>query len=168
MATVTGLEEIFRRLKNLQGDGSAKILNKGLRAGAKIILAEQRAQVPVSTDPRLVAELLRFSLGIKAKTYRQSGVVVFLVGPRSRFGKDKKTNQRKERSWAAGKRVRRLFAKQPKATMASRQLPTAYAHLAGKGRRQEWFAASSRGAESRAQTAIIDTIAAEIEKAASR
>jgi hypothetical protein len=161
---VTGLEEVLGKLKQFQADAADKILNKGLRAGAKLILAEQKARAPISTDPRLVPGLLALALGIKSKTYKSAGVVVFIIGPQTRFTRNKRTKERKPAKWLSRKRVQKLFAKHPKASLAQRQTPTAYAHLAGPGRKEQWFTSSTQAID-RAQQAIIDAITEAIDKA---
>lgn len=76
---VGGLEETIKRLDGLKRRVKNTILRKAMRRATAIVLKAARGNCPKDTG------LLRKSLGSKVKAYRQSGVVVGLVGPRKGF-----------------------------------------------------------------------------------
>ena len=78
-ATVRGLEGIFAELRGVDAKVRKKILRKAVGEASKIVLRDAKSRVPVATGQ------LRKSLGRRVKTYRGSGVVVVLVGPRTGF-----------------------------------------------------------------------------------
>jgi HK97 gp10 family phage protein len=79
---ITGLEELIRRLESLDPKMRRKTLKAAVNAGSRILLAEMKAGVPSSLND---TGLLRKSLGRRIKVYRQSGIVVAIVGPRRGF-----------------------------------------------------------------------------------
>jgi hypothetical protein len=160
-AQITGLDQITRRLKDVGDKTAKKILPKAMKKGAVEIKQGMRSAVPVSTDERLVAGLLKAALGEKVKSYR-GGVTVAIVGPRSAFKRNKKTKQR-ERT-ALGKRALKQGLKRS-AGKAADQNPTQYAHLAGPGRKQQFMTQASKATD-KARDVIITEVSQGIEEAA--
>lgn len=79
---VVGLGDCLRVLDNLKRATRGKILRKALGAAGKLILWKAKSLAPKETG------LLRKSLGRKVKVYRESGVGVVIVGPRTGFRQD--------------------------------------------------------------------------------
>lgn len=80
-AQVTGIDTAYARLELVKKGMKTKILRKAVNAATKIALGAARRRAPVETG------LLKKSLGRKTKTYRDSAVVVGIVGPRADMGK---------------------------------------------------------------------------------
>jgi HK97 gp10 family phage protein len=76
-ARVEGVEKAIKSLDALGRTVKNQILRKAMRAGARIIITAARAKVPVDTAT------LKKSFSVKLKAYRQSGVMVAVVGPRT-------------------------------------------------------------------------------------
>jgi len=76
---IDGLDEINKKLKNLDDKVARKIIKKGINDGTKIVLKEMKSLVPIRTG------LLRKSLGRKVKAYRKSKLILGLIGPRMGF-----------------------------------------------------------------------------------
>lgn len=74
-----GFQDVMRRMRSLQKKARGRLLRKAVTAASRLILRAAKAKVSRRTG------LLRKSLGIKVKTYRRSGVVVGVIGPRSGF-----------------------------------------------------------------------------------
>ncbi len=100
---LTGLQDLFRKLDELESKVRKKITSKALQAGMKPLTKAARAGIHDDTGQ------LRRSLGTRTRTYRNSGVVVVMMGPRTGF----------------------------KTTRSSGQFqnPTQYAHLVERGRK---------------------------------
>ncbi len=113
-ASVQGARAVYAALtkaaKKIQRDGSRKAVN----AGSKIVLKAMKAEV------RVVSGLLRKSLGRKVKAYRDAGVAVGIVGPRTKQFKTLLGTRKKGKN--AGKPY---YAN-----------PTQYAHLVDQGSRR--------------------------------
>lgn len=75
-AQVTGLNEIQSRLAEIGQTAASKVMRPAVTAGAKLVNKTAKRTVARNT------KLLQKSIGQKVKTYRQSGVVVGIVGPR--------------------------------------------------------------------------------------
>ena len=75
--TVTGQHQVQGRLSALEGKVRRQVLRKAVTAGARVVLRTEKSLAPVRLG------FLRKSLGTKVKSYRNSGVVVGLVGPRT-------------------------------------------------------------------------------------
>jgi len=133
---IDGLQDTLKHLDGLKRSVQTKILKDALTAGGKLVLEAERSQAPISKDERLIPGLLQMSLGTKVKVYRGSGVVVILVGPRTKMGRDKKTKARKLSAF--GRRAERLQARQQR-KFGDKQNPATYAHLAGPGRKQRFM-----------------------------
>lgn len=73
----------FRRLARKLADLDEKVARKAIRGGVneatKIVLADAKALVPTRS------KLLRRSLGRRVRIYRQSKVIVGIIGPRRGF-----------------------------------------------------------------------------------
>ena len=76
---LNGLQDVLKTLARVKKAASSKILRKAAGAASKILVKEVKARVPVDTG------LTRKSIGRRVKTYRKSGTVVALVGPRTGF-----------------------------------------------------------------------------------
>jgi HK97 gp10 family phage protein len=137
-AEVTGLRQVFKRLRQVDEKVRKKILRSALTAGGQIVLQEARAKVPV--DSGLVKE----SLGKKVKVYRQSGTVVVIVGPRTGF--------------------RRMVKRRGRQKLVLEN-PTAIAHLAGPGRHQTFMAQAAESTRERVKSVVTQKILDGIEKA---
>lgn len=111
-AKLEGLEQALRNLEALTRTVRNKILRKAANASARIVLKAARQLVPKNTG------LLKKSLGVRVQTYRASGTVVAIVGPRTGF---KKTRQ--------GKKITAFGKKMKEAG----QNPSKYAHLVEYG-----------------------------------
>jgi len=111
----TGLQEILKRLDAVEKKVRKKILRKAIGAANKIVLKAAKAKVRKGATG-----LLKKSLGSRIKVYRQGGVVVGIVGPRSGF---KKTREGRAQTSLGAK-----FA-------AAGSRPTLYAHLVEGGRK---------------------------------
>lgn len=82
---LTGAAEIVQRLEGLESVTREKILRKAITTAIKPIEQHAKALAPVSHDPKLVPGLLRRSIGSIIKTYKNSGLVVGIVGPRTGY-----------------------------------------------------------------------------------
>lgn len=76
---LTGLDAILRRLDAVKKSVATKALRKGITAANKIVLRREKANVRKRTG------LYRRSLGQKVKVYRNSSVVVGIIGARKGF-----------------------------------------------------------------------------------
>ena len=76
---LTGLDDVFRSFRGIKRNVRTRILRRAVSKAARLILKDAKARVATRTG------LLKKSLGIKVKTYRQSGVVVAIIGPRTGF-----------------------------------------------------------------------------------
>ena len=107
---VDGLKDVMAKLATLQKQTTrSKILRKAVNAAARPMLQEARARVPVDSG------WLKKSLGLRIQTYRSSGTVVAVIGPRTGFQKGKKGQGRKQTAFG-----RKLASK-------TTQRPTYYA-----------------------------------------
>jgi len=163
--TLRGLEATFAKLATLDDKLRKQATRKGLAAAGRVILKAMRPKIRKSTDPRLVPDLLRKALGAKAKTYRNSGVVILVIGPRTGFKRNKKTKQREMTKFARAIGIKKVRAKGLLNRLMGRttgktvyQNPTQYAHLAGPGRKEEWRQAGLRIAAEAARQALIDKV----------
>ncbi len=73
---VRGLKKTLRALKDFDGREQKKIVSGPLNAGASLINKEAKRRIK-STDIAISK-----SIGIRAKTYSQSGVIARIIGPR--------------------------------------------------------------------------------------
>ncbi len=71
-----GLADVFKRLEGLSRKVTGKILRPAVKHAAKIVLKAVKAKVPTRTRN------LKKSLAVKVKTYRRTGTVVAIIGPR--------------------------------------------------------------------------------------
>lgn len=77
--TITGLDDLFARLKAIPKKLQNKALKDGVGKAGKEILWKAKGKAPRKSG------LLRKSLGRKVKVYRNSGAAVAIVGPRKGF-----------------------------------------------------------------------------------
>lgn len=77
---LTGLQDVLGRLAQFQRQTTrSKILRPALQAATKPMLATAKSLARIRTG------VLRKSLARKTKTYRKSGIVVVIIGPRKGF-----------------------------------------------------------------------------------
>lgn len=116
-----GLSLTLRRLRRMK-DGKAQkaILKKGIRAATAVVLKAARKKVPVDTG------WLKKALAVKVSVNKKTGAVYGLVGPRTKYRRNKKTGSRELNTWAA-----KLAAK----SGDNGAWPSKYAHLVHGGRK---------------------------------
>lgn len=110
-AKITGVKELTATLSGLARAVRNKILRKMMGEAGKVVLKRAKQLVPRETG------LLKKSLGRKVKLYRNSGVGVAVVGPRT-GPKFRQTVTRTKGRWF------------PRTAISS---PTKYAHLVEGG-----------------------------------
>jgi HK97 gp10 family phage protein len=76
---IKGVEELIANLRAIDDTLKKKALQKGVTAGSKIVARSASARVH-----RRSGQLAK-SIGAKVKTYRGSGKVVGIIGPRQDF-----------------------------------------------------------------------------------
>lgn len=76
---IGGLGDVFRKLDGVKNALRNRILRAAVGDGMKVVLDAAKAGAPRDSG------LLRRSLGRRVKVYRNSGVVVGIVGPRTGF-----------------------------------------------------------------------------------
>ena len=138
--TVDGLQSILKSIDGLNKSLKNKLLRRALGEAGKLILKVAKTRAPRETG------ILKKSLGRKVKIYRQTGVGVAIVGPRTGF---RQNVLRKKGKWA------------PTQAIAN---PTKYAHLQELGtvtRRAQPFLAPAIAGQ---QSAVRDAISAVITK----
>jgi hypothetical protein len=74
--TIDGVKELLERLDGIDKKVRKKILRAAINQASKLLLAEAKQHTPVASG------LLRKSLGRKIKAFRNSGMIVGIVGPR--------------------------------------------------------------------------------------
>lgn len=79
---IQGLAEVVATLKGLPAKLQRKIMRKALSKATKGTVAAARRLVPRETG------LLKKSIGRKVVTYKESGVLVVVIGPRKGFRQD--------------------------------------------------------------------------------
>jgi HK97 gp10 family phage protein len=77
--SVTGIRELTAAVQEFGDKVKRKAMRQATRAACKVVLASARQKVRVRT------KLLRKSLGVKIKSYRNDGNIVGMVGPRVGF-----------------------------------------------------------------------------------
>jgi HK97 gp10 family phage protein len=112
---LVGIEPLIKKLDGLKGAVRNKIIRDAFKPVARGIKDSAKQRVRVDTG------WLRKSLDVRIQTYRNSGITVAVIGPRTGFQKDKKT----------GKKVLTTYGKKMVASIARR--PTQYAHLVELG-----------------------------------
>lgn len=112
-AKIEGIEQALKNLSELTRTVRNKILRKAINGSSRLILNAAKALVPKGNG------MLKKSLGIRVQTYRASGTVVGIIGPRTGY---KKTRQGKQQT-AFGKKIKETG-----------QNPAKYAHLVEFGR----------------------------------
>jgi HK97 gp10 family phage protein len=112
--TFTGLDDVFKRLGHLNRTVRNRILRAAINEATKPLLDDAKQRAPRQSG------LLRKSLGRKVKTYRASGVVVAIIGPRSKPSFKRQVTVRDKRT---GK------------TRSEYRNPVKYAHLQEQGRK---------------------------------
>jgi HK97 gp10 family phage protein len=76
---ITGVAELMKKLRSIDEKVKKVALQKGIGAAAKIIKDSAKARV------RRRSGQLAKSLGSKVKTFRNTGIVVGVIGPRKGF-----------------------------------------------------------------------------------
>jgi len=112
-ARLTGVEQALRNLGAMTRTVRNTILRKAVNASSRLVLDAARALVPQGTG------MLKRSLAVRIQTYRGSGAVVAVIGPRTGY---QKTRQGKKQT-AFGRKIK-----------DSGQDPSKYAHLVEFGR----------------------------------
>lgn len=110
MAAVKGLDQLLKNLKRTPETLARRFVRQGVAKAARAVAREARAQA------RQESGLLKQSIGIKVKTYRNTGITVAVIGPRVGF---KRIVFRPSSLWGKGRDVL--------------SDPTKYAHLVEKG-----------------------------------
>lgn len=136
-AQMTGVAEVMASLKALDGKMRKKILQKALRAAVKPVVKAAQAKCPVDPDPRLIERgLLKKSLGLKMRVYKDGSVVLAVVGARKNFKRRVKATSTQIAAIAAtitgtGRARQRAIAKALKSDrgQAGYQDPSKIAHL---------------------------------------
>ena len=96
-----GAEELLRKLRKLELKTGKKVLNKGLRAGAKIVQVATKARAPVDTGRLRRSIVVRASLG---KGYRKKrGLLAFYVFPSTKKEPGLRGSYKKARAVATSK-----------------------------------------------------------------
>jgi HK97 gp10 family phage protein len=118
---VSGHRELKRELEAVPEKIQRKALRAGQTKASRIVIKEARAKVPVRFG------LLKKSIGRRSKTYRKTGVVLSVIGPRRGFKKKREGSGRKSRlgRWLA----RRGLIK----SKVRHDDPAKYAHLVEYG-----------------------------------
>lgn len=119
-AELFGLRDTLAALAGLKRAVRNKAMRPALTEASALVLARARTLAPPGETG-----LLRKSLTKKVKTYRQSGIVVGMVGPQTGTAAGRRV---------AGKRVRKLTAFGRRAQALGVQ-PARYAHLVELGHR---------------------------------
>lgn len=126
-ASVQGMREAYAALdkagKKIQRDGS----RKAAQAGSKIVLDAMKPAVRVRTG------LLKKSLGRKVKAFRDSGVAVGIVGPRTGFKVVKQKDGSKAKVQTRFSRLEGTRVNKKGETVDRYSNPTQYAHLVDGG-----------------------------------
>ncbi len=137
---ITGLGDAFHKLDGVKTAMRSRILKLAVGDGMRVILGAAKSAAPQDSG------LLRRSLGQKVKGYRDSGIVVGIVGPRTGF-KESVTTKR-------GRTVYRNATK--------------YAHLVELGTKRmqarPFLGPAWSGSSRAAAVAIADRIALEVAK----
>ena len=109
---IEGLDKVLAKLNSLARQSTrSKILRKAVNAASRPMLAEAKTTVPVGDG------WLKRSLGLRIQTYRNTGAVVAVVGPRTGFQRNKRTGQKTLTAYGSKLRARTVSR------------PTYYAHL---------------------------------------
>ena len=74
-----GVQQLLKNLEQFSQTIQRRIVRKAVSAGSTPMLQAVKAAAPRETG------LLKKSIGRKVKTYRNSGVVLVIIGPRSGF-----------------------------------------------------------------------------------
>ena len=125
---INGLEPLLRRLGELDAKLRKKTLKKATEAGSRILLAEMKSRVPRDTG------MLIKALGQKIRVYRNSGIVVAIVGPRTGLKRIKVPKGRFLETKPGSGRYRDTGTVQIRTALGERfaalgVAPTRYAHL---------------------------------------
>lgn len=79
MAILTGQHELIRKLEALPDKVFRRGLSSAGRKATRPVVVSAKAAVAVESGA------LKKSIGLRTKVYRQTGVMIFVVGPRSGF-----------------------------------------------------------------------------------
>jgi HK97 gp10 family phage protein len=164
MAAITfelqGLQPLLKRMEELDRKVAKKAVRDAVRAGAKVLLDEAKAHVPIyrprSGEDPIQPKVLKKSLGVKVKTYRK-GTIVAVMGPRTGFKTSLLNNQRVRQATKFSRAIG-----QSRSGKTRYQNPTQYAHLAGPGRKETFMEEALAAGQHRAQAAIISILEAAI------
>ncbi len=125
---VTGLDDMLKRVRALEKKVAKKLNKDACFAGGDVVLKAMKPGVPIGTGS------LKKSLGKKAGIGRKAGTAYCVVGPRTKFKKDRKTGLR--------------VLTKTGARYAEGSWPTKYFHLVefGTKRRTSKTTGANRGA----------------------
>lgn len=129
---MTGLAGVLANLQKIASQTTrSKILRKAVTAAARPMLQQAKATVAVKEG------WLKRSLGVRIQTYRQTGVVVAIIGPRTGFQWKKIEGFRRKVHTAFGTKLQAKASKmvRSKKTGLLRQVwqrPTKYGPLVEK------------------------------------
>lgn len=126
-ASVQGMREAYAALdkaaRKIQRDGS----RKAAAAGSKVVLRAMKGVVRVKTG------LLKKALGSKVKAFRDSGVAVGIVGPRTGFKVVLQKDGSKIKVQTRFSRLEGTRVNKKGETVDRYSNPTQYAHLVDRG-----------------------------------
>lgn len=117
-SSVQGAPQLFQALRAINKKVARQTLRKAVKEGAKIVLNDAKANVPVDTG------LLKKSLAVKVATFKGGEGVVGIVGPRT--GKT---------SSGRGPNRKKGLSKLGQKFAAAERWPAKYAHLVEFGTR---------------------------------
>jgi HK97 gp10 family phage protein len=120
---VEGLDKLFARIRALQKKMANSIMRKVLRAGAIELRNVARTYIKKDTGT------LYKSMHIKVKAYRNTGVVVAVVGPRTKFVKQTAKGKRWASKYAHLYEFGRATFKQKDRVVVVKRGGTAFSYL---------------------------------------
>ncbi len=83
-ATLTGGKKLERKLRNLQGPGLRRVMTRSISRAITPLKTAIKKKTPVSKE--MNAGTLKRSISKKTKSYfKQSGTIVGMVGPKTKF-----------------------------------------------------------------------------------
>lgn len=113
--TLKGFAEVVQTLNGLKQSMRGRILRKAVTKAVQPITKDAKARAPVEDG------YLKKSIGYRIQSYKKSGAVVGVIGPRTGYKKNRKTGKRE--LTALGKKLQKETYKRP----------TYYAHLVEMG-----------------------------------
>ncbi len=142
-ARMEGQKEFGDRLGALKKKIRRKLVKKSVTAGTKVFVRAAKARAPRRT------KLLWKSIGSRQQTYRDSGVVVGIVGPRTGFGREVEVKIKNAKGTRVVRRVKRY------------QDPVRYGPITET--RSPWMLPAFVSSKDEAQTSAVEVLRAGIE-----